>query len=289
MKKSTVFVTGRNGFVGNHLCKYLIEKQIGLLIYGDGTGGKDSLDVTNFHTLLSINSRIKAIIHLAAKTSIVDSFRNPYTTYHTNLVGTFNLLEFARLKKIKKFINVSTYVYGQPQYVPIDENHPIDPHSPYNKSKLLADQLCQFYSRDFDIDIVIVRPFYIYGPGTPSDSFIPSVIRQIRETGEVILNGRDITRDFLFIDDFIRLLIMILYKFPKGYNIFNVGSGTYHTLEEVTHIIARLLNKDFNIQYNNSYIYANVSTMQADITKVSNAFKWKPTVNIEKGLRLTVG
>lgn len=289
MKKSTVLITGRNGFVGNHLCKYLIEKQIGLLIYGDGTEGKDSLDVTNFHTLLSINSHIKAIIHLAAKTSIVDSFRNPYTTYHTNLVGTFNLLEFARIKKIKKFINVSTYVYGQPQYVPIDENHPIDPHSPYNKSKLLADQLCQFYSRDFDIDIVIVRPFYIYGPGTSSDSFIPSIIRQIRETGEVILNGRDITRDFLFIDDFIRLLIMILYKFPKGYNIFNVGSGTYHTLEEITHIIARLLNKDFNIQYNSSYIYTNVSTMQADIRKVSNAFKWKPTVNIEKGLRLTVG
>jgi UDP-glucose 4-epimerase len=288
MKKSTVLVTGRNGFIGNRLCKYLIEKQIALLIYGDGTGGKNSLDVTNFHTLLSINSHIKAIIHLAAKTSIVDSFRNPYTTYHTNLVGTFNLLEFARLKKIKKFINVSTYVYGQPQYVPIDENHPIDPHSPYNKSKLLADQLCQFYSRDFDIDIVIVRPFYIYGPGTSSDSFIPSVIRQIRETGEVILNGRDITRDFLFIDDFIRLLIMILYKFPKGYNIFNVGSGTHHTLEEVTHIIARLLNKDFNIQYNSSYIYTNVSTMQADITKVSNAFKWKPTVNIEKGLRLTI-
>jgi UDP-glucose 4-epimerase len=288
MKKSTVLVTGRNGFIGNHLCKCLIEKQIGL-IDGDGTGGKNSLDVTNFHTLLSINRHIKAIIHLAAKTSIVDSFRNPYTTYRTNIVGTFNLLEFARLKKIKKFINVSTYVYGQPQYVPIDENHPIDPHSPYNKSKLLADQLCQFYSRDFDIDVVIVRPFYIYGPGMSSDSFIPSVIRRIRETGEVILNGRDITRDFLFIDDFIRLLIMILYKFPKGYNIFNVGSGTYHTLEEVTRIIGRLLNKDFSIQYNSSHIYTNVSTMQADITKVSDAFKWKPTVNIEKGLRLTIG
>lgn len=287
MKKATVLITGRNGFIGNHLCKHLAEKQIGL-IDEDEIEGKKPLDVTNLQTLLSINRHIKAIIHLAAKTSIVNSFRNPYTTYYTNFVGTFNLLEFARLKKVKKFINVSTYVYGQPRYVPIDENHSIDPHSPYNKSKLLADQLCQFYSRDFDIDIVILRPFYIYGPGASSDSFIPSVIRQIKETGEVILNGRDITRDFLFIDDFIRLLTMILYKFPKGYNIFNVGSGTYHTLEEVTHIIAKLLNKDFSIQYNNSHISANVSTMQADITKVSNAFKWKPTINIEEGLRLTV-
>jgi UDP-glucose 4-epimerase len=66
------------------------------------------------------------------------------------------------------------------------KNHPIDPHSPYNKSKLLADQLCQFYSRDFDIHIVTLRPFYIYGPGASSDSLISSVIRQIKQTGEVI-------------------------------------------------------------------------------------------------------
>ena len=287
MKKANILITGRNGFIGNHLCKHLTEKHIGI-IEGDEIEGKKSLDVTNLQTLLSINKHIQTIIHLAAKTSIINSFRDPYSTYYTNLVGTFNLLEFARLKKVKRFINVSTYVYGQPQYVPIDENHPIDPHSPYNKSKLLADQLCQFYSRDFDIDIVILRPFYIYGPGTSSDSFIPSVIRQIRQAGQVILNGRNITRDFLFIDDFIRLLAMILCNFPKGYNIFNVGSGTYHTLEEVTHIVARLLNKDFNIRYNKIHIYANVSTMQADITKVSNAFKWKPTFNIEEGLRLTL-
>jgi nucleoside-diphosphate-sugar epimerase len=287
MKKATVLITGRDGFIGNHLCQYLAKKQIGI-IDKDEIEENKSLDVTNLQTLLSINKHVQTIIHLAAKTSIANSFHNPYTTYYTNFVGTFNLLEFARLKNIKKFINVSTYVYGHPRYTPIDENHPVDPHSPYNKSKLLAEQLCQFYSRDFDIDVVTLRPFYIYGPGASSDSFISSVVRQIKQTGKVLLNGRSITRDFLFVDDFICLLTIILSKFPRGYNIFNVGSGTYHTLEEVTHIVAELLDKGFNIQYNKAPTYADVSTMQADITKVSNTFKWKPMVNMEEGLRLTI-
>ena len=284
---TTVLITGRHGFIGNHLHKYLTKKQIAI-IDGDEIEEKKLLDVTDLQTLLSINKPVQAIIHLAAKTSIANSFHNPYLTYYTNFVGTFNLLEFARLRNVKKFINVSTYVYGHPQYNPVDENHPIDPHSPYNKSKLLADQLCQFYSHDFNIDVVTLRPFYIYGPGVSSNSFIPSIARQIKQTGEVTLNDRDITRDFLFVDDFLSLLTMILNKFPRGYNIFNVGSGTYHTLEVITHIVAELLGKEFNVQYNKTNKYADVSTMQADITKVSNAFKWKPMVNIKEGLRLTI-
>jgi GDP-4-dehydro-6-deoxy-D-mannose reductase len=287
LKTTSVLITGRHGFIGNHLYKYLTKKQIAI-INGDEIEEKKLLDVTDLQTLLSINKHVQAIIHLAAKTSIANSFHNPYLTYYTNFVGTFNLLEFARLRNVKKFINVSTYVYGHPQYNPVDENHPIDPHSPYNKSKLLADQLCQYYSHDFNIDVVTLRPFYIYGPGVSSDSFIPSITRQIKQAGEVILNERGITRDFLFVDDFIYLLIMILNKFPRGYNIFNVGSGTYHTLEEVTYIVAELLGKEFNVQYNKTNTYADVSTMQADITKVSNAFKWKPMVNIKEGLRLTI-
>lgn len=287
MKTTTVLITGRHGFVGNHLYKYLTKKQIAI-IDGDEIEEKKLVDVTDLQTLLSINKHVQAIIHLAAKTSIANSFHNPYLTYYTNFVGTFNLLEFARLRNVKKFINVSTYVYGHPQYNPVDENHPIDPHSPYNKSKLLADQLCRFYSHDFNIDVVTLRPFYIYGPGVSSDSFIPSITRQIKQAGEVTLNDRGITRDFLFVDDFIYLLTMILNKFPRGYNIFNVGSGTYHTLEEVTRIIAELLGKEFSVQYNKTNTYTDVSTMQADITKVSNAFKWKPMVNMKEGLRLTI-
>jgi nucleoside-diphosphate-sugar epimerase len=113
MKKATVLITGRHGFIGNHLCKYLAEKQI-RIIDKDEIENNKSLDVTDLQTLLSIDKHVQTIIHLGAKTSIVNSFHNPYTTYYTKFVGTFNLLEFTRLKKVKKFINVSTYVYSHP-------------------------------------------------------------------------------------------------------------------------------------------------------------------------------
>jgi UDP-glucose 4-epimerase len=204
-------------------------------------------------------------------------------------VGTLNLLEFARLRNVRKFIFISTYVYGQPKYLPIDEKHPVDPHSPYNKSKLLAEQLCQNYSHDFGIDVVTLRPFYIYGPGSRSSSFISSAIRQINENGKVLLSGEHTKRDFLFISDFVNLLETILDEFPNGYNLYNVGYGTSHTLREVSEILAKLLNKKkITIYYDNKSRPGDVINMKADISKVSSAFNWKPMVSIDQGLKLMI-
>ena len=97
------------------------------------------IDVTNIDQLLTIDC-VDTIVHLAAKTSISDSFKEPYETYYTNFVGTLDVLEFAKTRNIKKFIYVSTYVYGQHLYLPVDEKHSVNPHSPYNNSKLLAEK-----------------------------------------------------------------------------------------------------------------------------------------------------
>lgn len=86
-----------------------------------------------------------AIVHLAAKTCISDSFKEPSETYYTNFVGTLNVLEFAKTRNIKKFIYVSTYVYGQSLYLPVDENT-LNPHSPYNNSKLLAEKMSKLFT-----------------------------------------------------------------------------------------------------------------------------------------------
>lgn len=98
-----------------------------------------------------------AIVHLAAKTSISDSFKEPYETFYTNIVGTLNVLEFAKIRKIRKFIYISTYVYGEPRHLPVDEKHVVNPHSPYNTSKLLAEKICEDYSNDLQMNIVTLR------------------------------------------------------------------------------------------------------------------------------------
>lgn len=135
MKISKVLITGREGFVGKPLYRHLLE--LGINIVGNSTNPKMKIDVTDINQLHALENGAQAVIHLAAKTSVKDSFNNPYEVYRTNLIGTLNVLEFCKSRNIKKFIYMSSYVYGQPKYLPVDEKHPVNPHSPYHKSKLL--------------------------------------------------------------------------------------------------------------------------------------------------------
>ena len=278
-----VLVTGSKGFVGRHLSKRL--REVGFQVVTTAKNRK-FIDVTNVDQIPTIEN-VNAIVHLAAKTSVLDSFREPHEAYFTNVIGTLNVLEFARIRNIKKFIYVSTYVYGEPQYLPIDEKHVVNPHSPYNTSKLIAEKICQNYSHHFNINIVTLRPFYVYGPDSRDRSLIPSIISQIKRDGKVKLSGKEIKRDFLFVTDFVDLIEKILQDFPKGYNFYNVGYGRSYSLNQVADGLARLLGKKIKIQFPKSTI-PDVSDMRADITKVSKAFDWKPTVDIRKGLQLIV-
>lgn len=291
MSVNRVLVTGSKGFVGTHLCTSLLGRDIEIIDKDTFGSNNNRLDITNLHQLSSIDKRIQVIVHLGAKTSIHNSMANPYETYYTNLLGTLNLLEFARIKHVGKFINLSTYVYGHPKYLPIDEKHPTDPHSPYNKSKLIAEKVCEFYSHDFGIDIVTLRPFCLYGPQPRPNSLIYSIFDQIEnKNGRVLLSGEFTRRDFLFIDDFTKVIEIILDNFPVGYNIFNVGYGSSHTLKEVAEIIARLIEKKIVLEFNNntSDNATEITDMVADISKISNTFNWKPSISLEKGLEFCI-
>lgn len=278
-----VLVTGSEGFVGRHLSKRL--KEVGLQVVTTDKNRKH-IDVTNVDQIPTIEN-VNAIVHLAAKTSVVDSFKEPHKTFFANVMGTLNVLEFARIRNIKKLIYVSTYVYGEPRYLPIDEKHVVNPHSPYNTSKLIAEKICQNYSQHFNMNIVTLRPFYVYGPDSRYRSLIPSMISQIKKDGKVKLSGKQIKRDFLFVSDFVDLIEKILQDFPKGYNFYNVGYGRSYSLNQVSDGLGRLLGKKIKIQFSKSTI-PEISDMRADITKVSKAFNWTPTIDMRKGLRLIV-
>jgi UDP-glucose 4-epimerase len=283
MTINKVLVTGSKGFVGTHLCKYLKENGIQVVTT---LNKQKPIDVTNMDNLLAID-RVDAIVHLAAKTSISDSFKEPSETYYTNFVGTLNVLEFAKKRNIKKFIYVSTYVYGQPLYLPVDEKHSVNPHSPYNNSKLLAEKICQNYSHYFGINIATLRPFYVYGPNCRNRSLIPSIIQQIKMNGKVKLSGKKVKRDFLFVTDFVNLIEKILQYFPKGYNTYNVGYGKSYSLNQVAEVLARLFGMKIEIEFS-KVTRPDISDMVADIRKVSKEFNWKPTIDIKKGLQIIV-
>jgi UDP-glucose 4-epimerase len=276
-------VTGNTGFIGNYLMKKLKNYPA---IDTLNKFSNQRIDILNKDQLLDLK-RVDSIVHLAAKTSIPNSLSTPYDTYYTNFVGTLNILNYALKKKIKNIINISTYVYGEPQYIPIDENHPTNPHTPYNKSKLLSEKLCEYYSEDFGINIVTLRPFSIYGPSNNS-SFIPTVVKKVLRHEKVVLSKKNTRRDFLFVDDFCTLLYKILLDFPNGYNLYNVGFGRSYSLEEIIKKISKLTNENIDIQYDPSIRPNDILEMVADISKVEEKFKWKPVIKIEEGLKITI-
>jgi UDP-glucose 4-epimerase len=279
-----VFVTGNRGFIGTNLVKKLKYK---IQIITTDQHNKERINILELDQLNTVE-KIDVIIHLASKTSIPNSAINPYDTYLTNIMGTLNILEFARHNSINKIINLSTFVYGKPKYFPIDEKHPINPHSPYTKSKLIAEKLCEYYAQDYGMDIVTLRPFYIYGPSMNKASFIPSIIRHINEKGKVILSNRNTKRDFLHIDDFIDLIEKVLSNFPTGYKIYNVGFGKSNSLEEVVELIKKIWKIEVDIEYSDSIRPNDIVDMVADISSLRKIYGWSPALDIEAGLRLTL-
>jgi UDP-glucose 4-epimerase len=282
-----VFVTGKKGFIGANLTKTFQKKGIPIVDCKNNEK-KTNINILEKDELLNIEENVDAIIHLAAKTSITNSINNPYETYYNNICGTLNLLEFAKKRKIKKIINFSTYVYGKPIYLPIDERHPINPHTPYNKSKIISEKLCKYYSEDYGIDIVTLRPFYVYGPLSNPLSFIPSIVQQIKKKGKVFLSQENTKRDFLFINDFVDLVLKILDEFPDGYNVYNIGYGKSNSLEDIVKIIEKIIDREIHIYYDKSIRPNDIDDMVADIRKVSKTFDWKPQTDIQEGVQLSI-
>jgi len=280
-----VFVTGHRGFIGTSLMECFHKEAIPAFPDSYQNGKNMDINILNRDKFQHIDEDVDVIIHLAAKTSITKSLENPYDTYYNNLFGTLNVLNFAKERKISKIINLSTYVYGNPIYLPIDEQHPVNPHSPYNKSKVISENLCKYHSEDYKIDIVTLRPFYIYGPLSNPHSFIPSVIQQIKENGNVSLSYENTKRDFLFIDDFVNLLLKILYRFPQGYNVYNVGYGKSSRLEDIVYMIEKIKNLKIPIKYDKSIRSNDIVDMIADNSLAIKTFNWYPEIDIEKGLK----
>lgn len=276
-------MTGHSGFIGNYLLRKLENDPT---IVTPNNLNKERIDILNKNQLFDLE-RVDSIVHLAAKTSIPNSLSTPYDTYYTNIVGTLNILDYALEKKIKNIVYVSTYVYGEPKYIPIDENHPTNPHSPYNKSKLLSEKLCEHYSEDYKMNIVTLRPFSIYGPSN-NPSFIPTVIRRVLRGEKVLLSNKNTRRDFLFVDDFCTLIYKILMHFPEGYHFYNVGSGKSYSLENIIEKIGNLTEENIDVRYDPSLRPNDILEMVADIGKVKKKFGWTPVVDIDKGLRLTI-
>ena len=279
-----VLVTGSSGFVGRNLVEELKRHNVEVVTLTDLKAKR--VDIRDWKKIKEIRN-IDIVYHLAAITSVPASFENPRETYEVNVLGTLNILELCRLCNVWKIVFASSYVYGQPQYMPIDENHPLQPTNPYARSKVLGEELCRAYNTDFGLKCIILRPFNIYGVGQNKNFLIPSIIAQLRY-GKIELKDPEPKRDFIYISDVIEAYIKA-GEFKGNFEVFNIGYGKSYSVNEITEKIVQLYGKDVKINYKNERRKNEIMDTVADIRKAKEKLGWEPSVNIDTGLKSMLG
>jgi len=273
-----ILVTGSDGFIGRAVMKRLAAE--GFEAIGLDLDQGDITHAATFETF--VDKGLSHVVHLAGKTFVPDSWKNPSAFYGINLTGTVNVLEFCR-RTGAGLTYISSYLYGAPEYLPIDENHPVKSYNPYSHSKLLADNTCQFYAQNFGLNVSVLRPFNAYGPGQPSHFIIPEIIQMVTDPAVPEVQVMDLRpkRDYVYIDD----LVDAIYRTIGGKaGIYNVGSGQSVSVEELIRTVMRLTGITKPYRAKGAERQNEIFDLYAGIEKIKADLGWWPHTSFEAGL-----
>ena len=281
MKDKKIIITGGAGFIGRKLVDRLrlAGAQVVVLDLVNG------VDVTDWNGLNSACPEgADTLYHLAGKTYIPEAWENPREFFNVNVQGTLNALELCRTRKIGRFIFMSSYVYGRPQYIPTDEVHPLQPNNPYAYSKIIGEELCRAYHDNFGLQCVVCRPFNIFGEGQSGNFLVPKIVVQAFRNELITLNDSKPKRDMLYIDDLLEALLKAGSFSAKTFEVFNIGSGRSYHIAEIVGAVASVLGRKIKVSYLNRARKDEIPETLADISKASHLLQWAPKIGLNEGI-----
>jgi nucleoside-diphosphate-sugar epimerase len=277
MTRNKILVTGATGFIGKTLCRILSEKNIPFISHD-----KIGLDITVPESFnFSGSEEISTVIHLAGKTFVPDSWKNPAEFIKVNVIGTQNVAEFCRNHQAQ-LIYVSAYIYGDTNRNPIKEDHPANVNNPYALSKRMGEEIALFYHSVFNVSVSIVRPFNVYGPGQNEMFLIPEVIRQVKKGNEILVKDLFPKRDFIYVDDVVGMILKILETRKQG--IFNAGCGKSYSVKELIDCVQEVAGTTLVVKSENKIRDNEISDTIADISKAKKELNWVPQFDLKTGI-----
>jgi UDP-glucose 4-epimerase len=251
-------------------------------------------DIRNRRVVNELVDKVDVIIHTAAQISVNKSIEDPIYDADNNINGTLNLLEAARRSDIKRFIYISSAaVYGKPKKLPIDEDHPTNPLSPYGLSKLTGERYTILYHNLYGLPVVCIRPFNIFSPRQNPNSPYSGVITKFIEIignnqNPIIFGDGNQTRDFVYIEDVVDVIFKVMEHKGAIGNIFNIGTGKSTQIKELADIIIKISNKNLEPEFVSAQI-GDIKESYADVTKAKKILGYVPKFDLEEGLKATVG
>jgi dTDP-glucose 4,6-dehydratase len=305
-----VLVTGAGGFIGSHLVEALVRQGASVRAFVRYTSRSDAgllarcapevlseLDVfrgdlVNPDAVDAATDGQDTVLHLGALIPIPYSYRHPREFVAANVEGTLNVLQSARGHDVERLVHTSTSeVYGTARTVPIDEEHPLHPQSPYAATKVGADQLALSFQRSFALPVVVARPFNTFGPRQSARAVIPTIITQALVNERVKLGSTSPTRDFVYVEDTVRGVMRCgLAEGVEG-EVFNLGTGVEVSIGEIIERVSALLGQELAVDLDEDRLRpqdSEVERLLADASKAKARLGWVPEVEFDEGLRRTI-
>jgi len=238
---------------------------------------------------------VDMVFHLAALIGIPYSYESPLAYVKTNVEGTYNVLQAAKETGVSRVVHTSTSeVYGTAQYVPINEDHPLQAQSPYAATKIAADQLALSYYRSFGLPVVVVRPFNTYGPRQSARAIIPTIISQALRNEPPTVKIGDVKpiRDFNYVKDTVEGFISLAFCDRAVGEVVNLGTGKEISIDSLVDLIGKVLEVKINVVEDGDRFRpqsSEVYRLVCDNSKVLGLTTWRPIYALEEGLKETIG
>lgn len=297
-----ILVTGGAGFIGSHVVDGLIDEGHSVVVVDDlSTGKKEYLNRRAVFYHLDIRSpdlrevfateRPELVNHHAAQVDVRRSVADPTFDAAVNIVGSVNVLECARRHGVEKFIYASTggAVYGEPVYLPCDENHPLNPICPYGMSKLVAERYLHLYRQNHGLEYTVLRYANVYGPRQDpfGEAGVVAIFAQQLSHGEqVIINGNgEQERDFVYVDDVVRANIMTINQ--SGAQTYNLGTGVGTSINQLFSLMKDMAGYERDPAYGPARP-GETFKIYLDSGKAHRQLGWQPLVALEEGLMKTI-
>lgn len=298
-----VLVTGGAGFIGSHVADaYLAEGYEVVVVDNLSTGRKENLnpaaslyqvDIRDEKALAEVFEKEKPdyVSHQAARAQVRESMDNPVLYAEVNIIGSLNVLQLCRQYKVKKIVYASTggAVYGEPEYLPADEGHPVNPLDPYGASKHHVEHYLYLYKANWGLPYTILRYPNVYGPRQDpyGEAGVVAIFAgQMLSGGQPTINGSgEQERDFVYVGDIAQANLLAIGRGDGG--IFNIGTGVGTSINTVFRLLKEATG------YSGEEIHASakageVFKIYLDASKARNELGWAERVTLEEGLSRTV-
>ncbi len=303
----TVLVTGAGGFIGGHLVARLVADgaPVRALLRYTSRADRGTLDwfgpeladgvepvfgdLRDAESVAAAAKGAEIVFHLGAQIAIPYSYVNPRDFFETNVIGTLNVAQASR--EAERLIAVSTSeVYGSARTVPITEEHPLEPQSPYAASKVGADKLVDSFTRSFGLRGTVVRPFNTYGPHQSARAVIPTIITQALAGASLKLGSLHPRRDLTYVEDTVAGLVAAADSPEAVGRTLQLGTGYDVSIGDLVKVVGEVLGRELTVEHDPARVRppdSEVERLISDPALARELTGWEPTVELREGLRRT--